>query len=78
MSFTLGGGGAEGKDLKLASLGPLLVNANTFVLGLRKGFSSPLDLCTCLRGTEVLKETNLWRICVSLHQFGPKNLRRRL
>ena len=47
----------------LGTLGLLLVNTNTFVLGIRKGFSSPLDLCTCLRGSEVLKETNQWRIC---------------
>lgn len=66
------------EDLKLANLGPLLVNANIFVSGVRKGFSFPLDLWMCLRGSEVLKETNHWRICVSLHQFGPKNLRRRL
>lgn len=74
-----GGRGAGGKEgWKLANLGPLLVDANIFVSGVRKGFSSSLDLWMCLRGSEVLKETNQWRICVSLHQFGPKNLRSRL
>ena len=73
-SLTLGGGkGQVERDLKLANLGQLLVDTNIFGSG--KGFSSLLDLWMCLRGSEVLKETNQWSICVSLHRFEPKNLR---
>lgn len=68
----------EKEDLKLANLRPSLVNTNIFVSGVGKGFNSPLDLWMCLRGSEVLKATNQWRICVLLHQFGPKNLGRHL
>lgn len=42
-SLLVGEGGDGKEGLKLASVEPLLVNANIFVSGLRKGFSSPLD-----------------------------------
>lgn len=52
-SLTLEGRGAGGKEyLKSANLRPLLVGANIFVSGVRKGFSSPLDLWMCLRGQQ--------------------------